>query len=1077
MLMHRARRAYRESSRTYSSRGCRVAGAVVCKTSRDGAELRSSCGSAVYTTGAPPPLAAKTRASPMPAMPTMDLLLLLLCLLAALPLSPAVRPGSQHLKTAAVGLSLAPPMLPRGVLNITAPPHSVDSSGTTDVTVALRAAIASALASDQVVFVPLGRYLISDTIEIAQSCDLFKGRSDGGINIVPCRFRPNVVVGSAAALPERPTFVLAPNALGYSNISAPKNVVKLTNSVQENVNMNQAFRSIDIEVGAGNPGAIGIYAQGAQGMSVDDVHVDMTRGGFAGFAGGNGAGGSHVNIRATGGRFGVYFTQADGAALVLSATLVGQSVSAIFYGRLTPVQPWEAAVRSASLVGLSIHHAGTGPAIDAREGHAITVLDSEIDCMGGPSSVAISAQGNAYLSDVFSSGCKTLLSQSGSRHPDLLAPSERNKTTRAVEVARGINTPNRGALAESDLIYVDGVRHLNRSITDTTRVTRVPADLISRRVLWDSRSFPSLETATDAVQVCGAKGDGITDDTLSLQRCLDTHDQVLLPKGCFRISSTLTMRPGTALVGISQTHSVIAPLTTGFASSATDPEDYAPLLRTAVEGNATLAFVGLITWWHLPSIYTLDWRARGGLWRSNYETRVCECLWLTNYLSRASSTACAAAPTVLGTPKTQVRGGGEFLNFVNDEDILFTDHTHYRHLRVSDGGAGSHPARFYALNMEHAMSEANLEINGAMQGVEIVSLKIEGSNTALWIRDSANVSLYSLGGGSDAFPNSSYFPSDFSKYAPTIIRVERTSPYKLVNLNDGGRGNEGNPIEPIPMTGKRNGFPLNHTILSAYPWPAFMLDPIIKSMWAPWPGYAVPSRMWRLLLEADSPSKVVHQTQPHELPIIDSRDPRPRLKTVDGAATISYVEPGTTISTGTVLQQPSQPLSPHQCSAGAACHDGTQPPCSPPPPLVPQHPPLPACHNHRCQDDLVNSGIVGAFPDGSNACNSTQVCVQDVFPGCDCYRGDSNSQWGIWCDQAIAAFDSGGVVNGTNMTAHSAPTNIGVGLHNIYYFAAHGKPKYYVLYLPPTNGEPHTVHASTLLLSPLAVWVYNDIHT
>eukprot|EP01047_Picozoa_sp_COSAG01_P116807 COSAG01_NODE_45484_length_409_cov_0.667742_1_plen_136_part_11 len=136
------------------------------------------------------------------------------------------------------------------------------------------------------------------------------------------------------------------------------------------------------------------------------------------------------------------------------------------------------------------------------------------------------------------------------------------------------------------------------------------------------------------------------------------------------------MRPGTALLGISQTHSVIAPLTTGFiASVAADLEESpAPLLRTAVESNATLAFVGLTTWWHLPSIYTLDWRSRGGLWRSNYETRVCECLWLSNYRSQASSPACVAAPTMLATPKTQVRGGGNFLNFVNDEDILFTDH-------------------------------------------------------------------------------------------------------------------------------------------------------------------------------------------------------------------------------------------------------------------------------------------------------------------------------------------------------------------------------------------------------------------
>ena len=69
--------------------------------------------------------------------------------------------------------------------------------------------------------------------------------------------------------------------------------------------MNQIFRGINIEIGEGNPGAIGLYADGAQGMAVNDVQVDMSRGGgFAGFAGGNGAGGSHVNIAAIGGRYG-----------------------------------------------------------------------------------------------------------------------------------------------------------------------------------------------------------------------------------------------------------------------------------------------------------------------------------------------------------------------------------------------------------------------------------------------------------------------------------------------------------------------------------------------------------------------------------------------------------------------------------------------------------------------------------------------------------------------------------------------------------------------------------------------------
>jgi len=69
---------------------------------------------------------------------------------------------------------------------------------------------------------------------------MFKNRGDGGINIVPCRFRPNVVIGSPEAPPgRRPTLVLAAHAPGFANASAPKNVVSLRNEVEEDVNMNQ----------------------------------------------------------------------------------------------------------------------------------------------------------------------------------------------------------------------------------------------------------------------------------------------------------------------------------------------------------------------------------------------------------------------------------------------------------------------------------------------------------------------------------------------------------------------------------------------------------------------------------------------------------------------------------------------------------------------------------------------------------------------------------------------------------------------------------------------------------------------
>jgi hypothetical protein len=124
------------------------------------------------------------------------------------------------------------------------------------------------------------------------------------------------------------------------------------------------------------------------------------------------------------------------------------------------------------------------------------------------------------------------------------------------------------------------------------------------------------------------------------------------------------------------------------------------------------------------------------------------------------------------------------------------------------------------------------------------------------------------------------------------------------------------------------------------------------------------------------------------------------------------------------------------------------------PPSLRTTPLLAACHSHRCPDDFINSSITGMFPDGSDPCLSTHICVKDVLPGCDCYRGDCDSAWGVWCEDAIAAFDAA-VVNGSNVSAHPAPTNIGgdpdAG-NPIYYFAA-PKPKAYVMYLPPAHGE------------------------
>ena len=100
-------------------------------------------------------------------------------------------------------------------------------------------------------------------------------------------------------------------------------------------------------------------------------------------------------------------------------------------------------------------------------------------------------------------------------------------------------------------------------------------------------------------------------------------------------------------------------------------------------------------------------------YRNNYDTRVNECLWLNNYRGQTTDPPCKPAVN-LTTAKAHVRGTGAFINYVNDEDILMTDHRNYRHMRVYQNSVDANDRlRIYELNLEHAMSEANMELDHA----------------------------------------------------------------------------------------------------------------------------------------------------------------------------------------------------------------------------------------------------------------------------------------------------------------------------------------------------------------------------
>lgn len=75
-------------------------------------------------------------------------------------------------------------------------------------------------------------------------------------------------------------------------------------------------------------------------------------------------------------------------------------------------------------------------------------------------------------------------------------------------------------------------RHTNWSVANMKAIDKPREDVISKHA-WNESEFPNFwdDDAIDAMIICGAKGDGVSDDTKALQYCLDNHHHVFLPKG------------------------------------------------------------------------------------------------------------------------------------------------------------------------------------------------------------------------------------------------------------------------------------------------------------------------------------------------------------------------------------------------------------------------------------------------------------------------------------------------------------------------------------------------------------------
>ena len=400
---------------------------------------------------------------------------------------------------------------PYTYINVTDAPCHLDNTGATDVTKALQACIDGAFGNrigGTPLFFPPGRYLLSDTVTILQTSG-WDSAKDDGINVCPARFASHVLIGAKTALPARPTFVLAAASPGFA-AAKYKPLFRIYNNGGEGIDMNNVFMGFDIDLTAGgNPGAVGVSHPGAQGATVQDVTVRAASDTYACFAGLNGAGGLHANIACYGARYGVYIDDCQPVPVLVGATLVNQSISAIV----------SASQEALSVVGtvIVVPAGATGAAISCTSGgsRGMSLVDVSVSCASPSASVAVGTTLTLYARDLYVAGCGSAIKQSGA--PTLAGPPA-GQWLHVAEWAKGTDD---NQYYRTNVVYVGGNRSVGGAIDAHALLpvgTAPPPDLQSQH-LWDEATAVGIDTplTANAVRDCGAVGDNVTDDTAALQ--------------------------------------------------------------------------------------------------------------------------------------------------------------------------------------------------------------------------------------------------------------------------------------------------------------------------------------------------------------------------------------------------------------------------------------------------------------------------------------------------------------------------------------------------------------------------------
>ncbi len=532
-----------------------------------------------------------------------------------------------------------------------------------------------------IVFLPSGRYRLTHTIHIWPGIRLI------GYGVT----RPVLVVA-----PNTPYFQKGPAYMVF--FAGNKSVLPAVPGVEPEAHdanpgtFYSAMSNIDIEIGDGNPGAVGVRARYAQHCYL--AHMDFRIG--AGLAGIHDGGNVAEDVHFFGGQYGIWTRKPSPGwqFSVIDATFEGQREAAI--------REHEAGL---TLVRPQFKNVPTAIEIDPGFRDELWIKDALLDNVKGPAFI-ISNQNNAHTEiNMENVICRGVLVFASFR--------ESGKQIVGKGPLYAVTTFSHG-LHFDDIGDTPSIR----DIYDASPLGSMPAPTAS-----DIAALPPMKTWVD-VRTLGAKGDGITDDTDVIQKAIAAHRTLYFPVGQYLVSDTIALKPDTVLIGLhpSVTRIFLADSTPAFQGVG----EAKPLLEAPQGGENIVTGIGLYT-------NGINPRAVAAKWMAGEHSMMNDVRFLGGH-----GTSDLTPPA----PQDHHHGWDIYNNtHTADSNILRKWNAQYPSLWITNGGGGT----FVNIWTPSTFAQAGLYISNTSTSGRIYELSSEHHvRNEIMLDHASNWSIYAL---------------------------------------------------------------------------------------------------------------------------------------------------------------------------------------------------------------------------------------------------------------------------------------------------------------------------------------------